>query len=312
MRLPIRRDRPRRPLPSAPRDDAALRDHSLPDIDWSLPPDGAILDVFAAPSGHLARMSMGDPRNPPVLLVPGVTGSKEDFSLMMPDLAAAGWYAVSFDMAGQYQSAEAGPERLVPARERYDHALFVGDLIAMMEDGGRPAHVLGYSFAGTVAQLALVERPDLFESLSLLSCPPLAGNAFRGIRGIGRFSALATARAGASLMVWGIRRNFTKVSAARLAFIETRFQSTRRSSIDDVIGLMKHTPDLTHDIAALRVPVFVAIGSHDLWREDTHREYARAFGGHIAIYDTGHSPCETTPHQLARDLDAFYRGRTAA
>ena len=29
-------------------------------------------------------------------------------------------------------------------------------------------------------------------------------------------------------------------------------------------------------------------------------------GAELAIYDTGHSPCETTPHQLTRDLLALY------
>jgi pimeloyl-ACP methyl ester carboxylesterase len=268
---------------------AAERDRALPEIDWARPPEAARLDSFPAPSGDLARMSMGDPACPTVLLVPGVTGSKEDFTLMMPELA--------------------GPERRIPPGERYDHALFVDDLLAVLAADAGPAHVVGYSFAGTIAQMALIARPDLFRSITLLSCPPLAGNSLRGMRGIGRFSSLVTGRTGASLMIWGIRRNFTRVGPARLAFINQRFRSTRRSSIDDVIGLMKHTPDLTAEIALLPVPVMVAVGDHDVWGIRLHRRFARALGGRLAIYRTGHSPCETMPHQLARDLDAFYRER---
>jgi pimeloyl-ACP methyl ester carboxylesterase len=165
-------------------------------------------------------MSMGDPACPTVLLVPGVTGSKEDFTLMMPELARAGWHVVSFDMAGQFESAAAGPERRIPPGERYDHALFVDDLLAVLAADAGPAHVVGYSFAGTIAQMALIARPDLFRSITLLSCPPLAGNSLRGMRGIGRFSSLVTGRTGASLMIWGIRRNFTRVGPARLAFLD--------------------------------------------------------------------------------------------
>ena len=63
----------------------------------------------------------------------------------------------------------------IPGR-RYTHELFVGDLIALFESGDGPAHVLGYSFAGTVAQIALSRRPELFASLTLLSCPPITAN----------------------------------------------------------------------------------------------------------------------------------------
>ena len=65
-------------------------------------------------AGRLATITMGDPGNPRVLLVPGATGSKEDFSLMLPELAAAGYFVLSCDIAGQYESAGAGPENLVP------------------------------------------------------------------------------------------------------------------------------------------------------------------------------------------------------
>lgn len=54
--------------------DAVLLDH-----DWTALPDGATASRFAAPSGSLAMVSLGDPAHPRVVLVPGVTGSKEDF-----------------------------------------------------------------------------------------------------------------------------------------------------------------------------------------------------------------------------------------
>ncbi|MDQ1578261.1 MAG: hypothetical protein QOE21_948, partial [Microbacteriaceae bacterium] len=142
-------------------DEAAQRDANLPDIDWSVLPDGASGTRLDAPSGSLAVVTMGDPANPRVLLAPGVTGSKEDFSLMMPELAAAGYYVVSYDLAGQYESADAGPEHLVPPRAHDDYDLFVDDMIAMLEWCGGVANVLGYSYAATVAQIALERRPEL-------------------------------------------------------------------------------------------------------------------------------------------------------
>jgi hypothetical protein len=70
-------------------DEAALRDAALPDIDWTIPPAGAVASTFPAPSGELRMLSLGHPGNARVLLVPGATGSKEDFTLMLPGLAAA-------------------------------------------------------------------------------------------------------------------------------------------------------------------------------------------------------------------------------
>ena len=140
-------------------DDALERDRAIPDLDWHVFPPGTVHDVFAAPSGGLARVRLGDPDAPRVVLVSGVAGSKEDFVLLFPLFAAAGYRVESFDIAGHYGSVDAGPQNLDPPREHYDYRLFVDDLIAILEDGRTPAHVLGYSFAGLVAELALVERP---------------------------------------------------------------------------------------------------------------------------------------------------------
>ncbi|MDP3209741.1 MAG: alpha/beta hydrolase, partial [Rhodoglobus sp.] len=222
---------------------------------------------------------------------------------------AAGYRAVSFDMAGQYESALAGPENRSRAGDRYDHELFVNDLLAVLDREERPAHVLGYSFAGTVAQLAYSVRPDRFASLALLSCPPEPGQGFRGVKRIGPISHFLPGPVGAALMMWGVRRNFTKVPSGRLAFVLHRFGFTRRSSVSDIISLMKRAPDLREILAAADIPKLVAVGEHDLWPRDLHADFARRIGARLATYPTGHSPCETAPHQLVRDLLALYASK---
>lgn len=277
-------------------------DHAIPDFDWRALPEGTEQDLFQAPSGPLARIALGPESGARVLLVPGATGSKEDFVLMLPLLAAAGLRAEAFDLAGQYESHRAGPWRLSPPRAHYDSDLYLDDLIAVLESGGTPAHVLGYSFAGTVAQRALVARPELFASLTLLSAPPEPGQAFRGVKRIGQLSAFTSAHQGAALMLWGIRNNLNRVPPGRFAFVRERFRLTRRDSVDDIIAEMMRTPDLRAQIAAARVPRLVAVGAHDLWPIELHERSARELGARFAVYETGHSPCETTPHQLVRDL----------
>lgn len=290
-----------------PADEAERRDRQLGETDWAVPAEGSVASRFAAPSGELAMVSLGDPAGERVLLVPGVTGSKEDFVLVAPVLAAAGYHVQSYDLAGQYESADAGP----PAGRRYDYALFRDDLVALLESGG-PAHVLGYSFAGTLAQLVAVERPDLVRSIALLSTPPEPGNGFRGVRGIGPLSWVMPSRVGAALMIWGIVTNKNHAPKHRLDFVRHRFEYTSKRSVADVISLMKHAPDLRPRLREARIPKLVAVGSNDLWPSALHAGFAERIGARLAVYETGHGPCETTPNALARDLLAMYREAGAA
>ncbi|GAA1843029.1 alpha/beta fold hydrolase [Microbacterium koreense] len=288
-------------------DEAADRDHAIEDIDWHVFPDGAVRDTFAAPSGPLARVRFGDPADPRVVLVPGVAGSKEDFIHLFPILAEAGYFVESFDIAGHYESAEAGPHRLDPPRQAYDHDLFADDLIAVLEDGPRPAHVLGYSFAGLVVELALVRRPDLFASITLMSAPPAIGQVFRGVKHIGPISDMPPHRA-AGLILWGIRYNLNRTPPNRIAFVRERMAATPRRCIDDVVGLMMTMPDIADAIAAAPVPKLIAVGEQDLWPIAQHRAWGKRIGARVAVYPTGHAPCETAPHRLARDMVDMFEG----
>jgi pimeloyl-ACP methyl ester carboxylesterase len=302
-----RRSGAQAPAAAAPAlDDARALDEALHDVDWRAFPEGTEFTRFDVPSGALARVALGPADAPRVVLVPGATGSKEDFVLMFPLFAAAGYRVESFDLAGQYESSEAGPWRLDPPRARYDERLFLDDLIALLDDGAGRAHVLGYSFAGTLAQLALLERPDRFASLTLLSAPPESGQVFRGVRHIGPISGFTSPRQGAALMLWGIRNNLNRVPLSRLAFVRERFALTRRDSVDDIIALMMDTPDLRAPIALATVPKLVAVGEHDLWPRPLHEQFARELNARLAVYHTGHSPCETAPNQLTRDMLALF------
>lgn len=281
-------------------DDELARDRAIGDIDWHRFPEGTEHDRFVAPSGELARVRLGDPDAVRVVLVPGVAGSKEDFLRMFPLIADAGFRVESFDPAGHYESSAAGPHRLVPPRESYDYALFVDDLIAILEDGG-PAHVLGHSFAGLVIELAAVQRPDLFRSLILASAPPAVGQVFRGVKHIGPISDMSPHRA-AGLILWGIRYNLNREPPRRIEFVRERMAATPRPVIDDVVGLMMTMPDVRAQLAALEVPKLITVGEHDLWPLAQYRSFARTVRAEVAVYPVGHSPTETAPHQLTRDL----------
>ena len=290
-----------------PVDDAAALDAVIGEIDWSAPAPGSVASVFAAPSGSLAVVSLGDPSRPRVVMVPGATGSKEDFVLMLPLLAEAGFFVQSYDLAGNYQSAGAGPAE----GGRYDYPLFTDDLVAFLE-AGAPAHLLGYSFAGIVAQLVTARRPELVRSLTLLTTPPDPGDAYRTVKRIGWLSRYLTPRQGAGLMIWGIRTNKNKVGPSRLAFVRSRFALTRRDSVDDIVHLMAHAPDSSAAVRASGRPVLVATSTHDLWPVERYILHAERLEARLVVYDTGHSPCETTPHQLVRDMLALFAAADAS
>jgi pimeloyl-ACP methyl ester carboxylesterase len=56
------------------------------------------------------------------------------------------------------------------------------------------------------------------------------------------------------------------------------------------------------------LPTLVAVGEHDLWPTSMHRAAAEELGAEFRLYPTGHSPCETTPGLLVRDmLELFER-----
>ncbi|MFT4307478.1 MAG: alpha/beta fold hydrolase [Microbacterium sp.] len=286
-------------------DDATWRDLALADVDWRVFPPGTVHDVFAAPSGPLARVRLGPADADRVVLVSGVAGSKEDFVRVFPLLAAAGHRVESFDLAGHWESVDAGPAHLDPPREHADYAMYVDDLIAVLEDGAGPAHVLGYSFAGLVAELALVERPDLFRSLTLMASPPAVGQVFRGVKHIGPISDMPPHRA-AGLILWGIRYNLNRTPPLRIAFVRERLAALPRASVDDIVALMMEMPDVRDELAAAAAPKLVAVGDHDLWPTTQHAGFARRIGAGLAVYETGHAPCETAPHQLVRDMLALF------
>jgi pimeloyl-ACP methyl ester carboxylesterase len=284
-----------------PVDPAAL-DGRMVEIDWTRLPGGAVRDQVRAPSGALARIALGPADGRRVVLVPGVTGSKEDFLIMFPLLAAAGYRVEAYDMAGQYESAAAGPEHRQPPERRYTLELFTDDLLAVLQDGATPAHVLGYSFAGTVTAALAVHRPELFASLTLLSAPPVPGRSLGAFRLVGPLIGRADPGLAARVMIWGLRLNVTRVAPTRQAFVRRRLPVTRRASVVDVMGLLSQVPDLRGGLRATGLPMVVATGTGDLWSVARHAAFAESIGAEFVAYPTGHSPCETTPHQLVADL----------
>lgn len=101
------------------------------------------------------------------LLLPGFTGSKEDFIALHEPLAARGYRTVAVDGRGQYESD--GPEHDESA---YAQAELAQDVLAQAAAVGTPVHLVGHSLGGLVARAAVLLDPAPFASLTLMASGP--------------------------------------------------------------------------------------------------------------------------------------------
>ena len=101
-----------------------------------------------------------------VLLIPGWTGSKEDFTPILPLLASVGFDATAYDQRGQFET---------PGADDDDYSLsgFAADAASLAREcSTEPTHLLGHSFGGLVAQTAALETTSTWRTLSLLCTGP--------------------------------------------------------------------------------------------------------------------------------------------
>ncbi|CAB4831507.1 unannotated protein [freshwater metagenome] len=102
-----------------------------------------------------------------VVLVHGYTGSKEDFNLIGPLLADAGYRVLTFDNRGQHESAHSKRE------DAYQIHSLARDVIDIAQHYRfEKPHLLGHSMGGLVAQRASLDAPNYWSSLTLFCTGP--------------------------------------------------------------------------------------------------------------------------------------------
>jgi pimeloyl-ACP methyl ester carboxylesterase len=118
---------------------------------------------------RLCTESFGDPGDPPVVLVMGMSASMlwwdEGFCRM---LAAGGRFVVRYDHrdTGRSQTDE-------PGRPTYTGMDLVGDIARVLDGRGiGAAHVVGTSMGGALAQVLALDHPDRVASLVLMDTSP--------------------------------------------------------------------------------------------------------------------------------------------
>ena len=227
-----------------------------------------------------------------VLLIPGWTGSKEDFTPLLPLLAAVGFDATAYDQRGQFET---------PGADADDYSLsgLAADAASLAREcATEPSHVLGHSFGGLVAQTAVLETTSAWRTLSLLCTGPgaLGESAERPltqfVRALGKVPLAEIHR---------FRENGMDRLPDIGAFLERRFTSNSVASLKAMTQHLMEAPDLIAGIPRLRLPVWVGRGADDdAWPHETQAAMAKRLGVEIhVIGESAHSPAVENPHALA-------------
>jgi pimeloyl-ACP methyl ester carboxylesterase len=270
-------------------------------------PAGTQARQLATPRGSFAALQLQPPEvtGAPVLLVPGYTGSKEDFIGVLAPIAGGGHPVLALDLRGQFESA--GTEDPTA----YDVKALADDVLAVLAGLEGPAHVVGHSFGGLVTRSAAVAEASAFRSLTLLSSGPAAvpppADANIGL--------LAQALPALDLeTIWTAKRQLETAAEVEHpapeieAWLHTRFVTNHPVGLLQMALALLGEPDRTDELAAAGVPLLVAYGDRDdVWPPAVQAAMAERLGARVAVFeDTVHSPAAQAPEATTEALLAFW------
>ncbi|MEU3277981.1 alpha/beta fold hydrolase [Streptomyces antibioticus] len=276
------------------------------------PPPGARAYALSTARGEFAVVDSPaaagvEPRGV-ALLLPGFTGSKEDFHLLHGPLAARGYRVVAVDGRGQNESD--GPAE---DQSPYARAELAQDVLAQAAALGTPLHLVGHSLGGQIARAAVLLDHSPFVSFTLLASGPAEISESQKLR----VKLLHDALAGMSMpQVWeailamgppeeigGPARGFGSLEQMRLRWLNhkpAQLLATGRELCAE--------PDRVAELAAVPLPFHVLSGaSDDTWPVTVLDEMAVRLGAHRSVIPGAeHSPNLDRPEPTAFALAGFW------
>jgi len=258
----------------------------------------------ARPRVRLAVAEAGDQGGRPLLLVHGFTGAKEDFTDFLDPLAARGWHAVAPDLRGHGQSEHP------PGEEAYSEAMFVSDLVALVDAlGWQRFALVGHSMGGALAQRIAIEHPRRVSALVLVSTfhgpldidPELVafGVALAHQGGMAAVAAAQAARRDADPVAAAAYQRMTEARPHHAERLERRFLACSRDMWVAMVQRFGAWPDTLDQLRRLSVPTLVVVGEQDdTMGAHCHRLAATIPGARLEVL-TGirHSPQLETPDE---------------
>ncbi len=252
-----------------------------------------------------------------LLLVPGFTGSKEDFIALLEPLAAAGFEVVAVDQRGQYETG--GPDD----EAAYTLAALAQDLLAVTEavtgpmGAAGPVHLLGHSFAGFVVREALLtaaagDEPLPWDSLTLMGTGPGAVGTDEARRAELLVSVLPPVMELEA--IWQAMRNMDAAGTAPAPdpavadFLHRRWLANVPAALRVTGRQLVVEPDRVDELAAVKLPKLVLSGERDYaWPVPEQAAMAERLGArHVSVIGAGHSPNTERPGETAAELARFW------
>jgi pimeloyl-ACP methyl ester carboxylesterase len=245
------------------------------------------------------------------LLVPGYTGSKEDFLPILGELAYGGRRVVAIDQRGQYETG--GPDD--PAA--YDLAELGKDVAAVLM-ATEAAHLLGHSFGGLVAREALLTGEVPVASITLMSSGPgaIPGDRAAELRSflwaVGPTADDPERLRDTVAAIWHKSRKphaiATGVPPHIVDFLQDRMLGNSATGLVAMARQLLIAPDQTEDLAKLGIPVFVLYGEDDdAWPAAVQEDMAALLEARReCIPGAAHSPAVEAPATTAHALTDFW------
>ena len=235
---------------------------------------------------------------PPLVLVHGLTGHRDDFLPQLPDLAESGRRVLVPDGRGHGDATHGGDA------SRFRFETLVEDLRAFLEGvGATPCDLLGHSFGGMVSLRFALAHPGLLRSLVLMDTAPFAPDGYARA-GFEKGGAIAESR-GMAFLQTRVERRARAMPSSHPPDVQTEkwadaywpHQRRRYRAMDPAgyaalgIAMVEQT-SLIDRLGELRLPVTAMVGDDDTNFLAGHDAFAQGIEGvhAVVIEDAGHHP----------------------